>query len=74
MQIYVMNANGTNQTIVSNDPQFADWVGWSPDGNGIAFTSGRDLDREIYIMTVDGSIQERLTDTLLLDSHANWGP
>jgi len=52
-EIYVMNADGSNQTrITNNDAE--DWYpSWSPDGSKIAFTSERDGDFEIYVMNAD---------------------
>ena len=45
------------------------------DGTKIAFTSDRDLNREIYVMNAqDGSNQTRLTDDAYSDSLISWSP
>ncbi len=54
-EIFVMNADGTGVTqLTDND----DWDGvpvWSPNGKQIAFASDRYGDREIFVMNADGS-------------------
>jgi len=43
------------------------------DGTKLAFTSDRDLNREIYVMNAqDGSNQTRLTDSAASDGLAEW--
>ncbi|MEJ7660474.1 MAG: hypothetical protein WKG07_13095 [Hymenobacter sp.] len=58
-----MNADGTAQTNLSNNPA-ADVDGaWSPDGTKIVFRSLRDSgNQEIYVMNADGTGQLRLTN------------
>ncbi|MEK7448426.1 MAG: DPP IV N-terminal domain-containing protein, partial [Planctomycetota bacterium] len=47
---------------------------WSPDGTKIAFESWRDGNSEIYVMSVDGSDQKRLTENQAKDSRPVWSP
>ena len=63
-QIYVMNADGSSQSCISNDGSHYYWdVSWSP-GSRIAFYSNRDVKNgEIYTMNADGSDVRRLTNT-----------
>ena len=45
------------------------------DGTKLAFTSDRDVNREIYVMNAqDGSNQTRLTDNGASDSLISWSP
>ena len=45
-----MNADGTNQTNISNNDSGDHAPSWSPDGNKIAFQSYIDDNWEIYVM------------------------
>jgi Tol biopolymer transport system component len=47
---------------------------WSPDGKHIAFESSRDGHDEIYVITIDGTGQTRLTNDLLQKSRPVWSP
>jgi Tol biopolymer transport system component len=47
---------------------------FSPDGRRIVFTSRRDRDYEIYVMTVDGSEQRRLTNSRGIDMNPVFSP
>ena len=49
-EIYVMNADGTNQTNISNNNSYDYSPFWSPDGSKIVFVSDRDGNFEIYVM------------------------
>src|SRR5258708_3914474 len=41
-EIYVMEADGSNQTNLTNSPAIDGWPKWSPDGSRIVFASYRD--------------------------------
>jgi Tol biopolymer transport system component len=57
LEIYVMNADGSNQTRLTNNNFLDSDPSWSPDSNKIAFTSTRDGNFEIYSMNSNGSNQ-----------------
>ena len=48
-------------------------ITWSPDGDHIAFATGRDGNFEIYVMNADGSGLSRLTDDPADDFAPDWG-
>src|SRR5213083_3084647 len=70
-EIYVMNADGTGLTRLTNDPASDVYPAWSPDGSRIAFTSTRDGHNNIYIMNADGSgVTQLTTETTSFGSQA----
>jgi TolB protein len=73
-QIYVMNADGSGQTRLTNNGASDDSPSWSPDGSKIAFTSNRDGNNKIYVMNADGSGQTRLTNNSTSDDNPSWSP
>ncbi|MFL6228095.1 MAG: kelch repeat-containing protein [Pyrinomonadaceae bacterium] len=77
-QIYVMNADGSNQTRLTNDSAGDGHPAFSPDGTRIAFTSRRDGGRtHIYLMNPDGTGQTQLLpnpETTLEEAQPSWSP
>ena len=59
--VYVMNADGTGKTRLTDGEYHDGSAAFSPDGSLIAFASGRDGNCEIYIMNIDGTEQTNLT-------------
>lgn len=59
--IYVMNADGTDQHDLSNNAASEFGPAWSPDGSSIAFISDRSGTRLVWVMNADGSSQHPLT-------------
>ena len=74
LEVYVMNADGTGQTRLTDNPAADGVPAWSPDGSRIAFMSNRDGDYEIYVMNTDGSGQTRLTVNSAADVAPAWSP
>ncbi len=73
--IYVMNADGSEQNNLTNNPAFCGGPCWSPDGQKIAFHLSWDGGNlEIYLMNADGSEQKRLTNNFSFDSFPCWLP
>ena len=69
-----MNSDGLNQTRLTDNDSSDAWLAWSPDGRQIAFTSGRDGNEEIYVMSPDGSNQTNLTNNPADESYPDWSP
>ena len=72
-QVWVMDADGSNQKMISN---WGDRAAWSPDGGKIAFTSRQDWPSwDIYLMDPDGENVQRLTPPGPLDAaEPTWSP
>ena len=75
-QIWVMSANGTGHTRLTNDSTvlFNDFPDWSPDGARIAFYSDRAGNADIYVMDPDGTNEARLTSAPSIDFQPAWSP
>jgi PKD repeat protein len=76
-EIYVMNADGSEQTRLTNNDLYVldQSPDWSPDGTKIAFDSSRESGRDIYVMNAaDGSDVTRLTSGGGADDLPSWSP
>ena len=77
IEIFVMNADGSNRTQLTNNSVTDGFPRWSPDGAKIIFASGDVADEtsvELFVMNADGSNRTRLTNNSVLDWFADWQP
>jgi Tol biopolymer transport system component len=73
-EIYVVNADGSGLTPLTNN-SFADLApAWSPDGTKIVFSSEADGDAEIFVMDADGGNPTQLTHNTTYDGNPDWQP
>ena len=72
VDVFVMNANGSNQVNLTQFPDNDTKPTWSPDGSKIAFVSFRDGKRDIFTMAPDGSDIQRLIDDKHMDEAPDW--
>lgn len=73
--VWVMKADGTELTNLSNASSADLHPAWSPDGTKIAFSSDRDGEFDIYVMNADGTAQTNLTnDPDFPDHRPTWSP
>ncbi|TLX75435.1 MAG: hypothetical protein E6L05_02355 [Thaumarchaeota archaeon] len=75
-QIFVMNADGSGQTNLSNNAFFDASPSWSPDGTKISFHHGNSFggSSQIFVMNADGSGQINLSNNAFNDNLPDWGP
>ena len=77
-EIYVMNADGSNQVALTSDPGNDTQPAWSPDGTRLAYASGpgdwNGGRLNIWVMNSDGSGKTRLTSGDHSDVFPAWSP
>jgi Tol biopolymer transport system component len=79
--VYVMNADGSRLTRLTDYPGEDGWLDWSPDGTKIVFTTSHDDQGQsgdigpywdLYVMNADGSAKTRITR--LFAGFPSWSP
>ncbi len=74
IDLYIMNADGSSVTQLTNSAGDDDFAVVSPDGRRIVFNSNRDGNWEVYVMNRDGTDQTRLTFDGAEDRLPSWSP
>jgi Tol biopolymer transport system component len=73
-ELYLMDADGSDQRRLTVDPGW-DWgQSWSPDGSRIAFNSTRSGWAQIWVVSPDGGEPTRVTDSQYEDVTPIWAP
>jgi Tol biopolymer transport system component len=73
--VYIINADGSGLTALTNNPAADVNPDWSPDGTKIVFSSDRDGgDSDIYTMDADGSDITQVTNTRVDAYEPDWQP
>lgn len=72
--VYVMNADGSCQRRLTDNPESDQSPVWSTDGSQIAFHSYRDGNSDIYVVNSDGTNERRLTHYEGYDGATEWAP
>ncbi len=74
LEIYAMDADGSDQTNLTNILGSDFQPAWSPDGTKIAYAINYGGDQEVYVMDADGSNQTNLTDNEAHEAAPAWSP
>jgi Tol biopolymer transport system component len=80
--IYVMDSDGTDFTRIFSEPDSNIYeLGWSPDGEYIAFvlspmqiSSPTEPHDDIFTISADGNVRIQVTTTSLYESDFDWSP
>src|SRR5688572_10768509 len=72
--VYVINADGSERTRLTDNPAEDFDPVWSPSGTQIAFRSHRDGNEEVYVMNSDGSNQLNISNAPGGDYSPAWSP
>jgi Tol biopolymer transport system component len=75
-RIYVIDEDGTNERVLTGKLPSAAGPVWSPDGERIAFTRGREdpTSTDIYVMDADGTNEAPLADDPATRFVPAWSP
>ncbi|HEX6575962.1 MAG TPA: hypothetical protein VF042_13420 [Gemmatimonadaceae bacterium] len=73
MQIYIMNADGSNQQLLSTPPGNATGPAWSPDGKRIAFGIEA-FSNGLWTVAIDGTDAKQLDSNQGGDFQPAWSP
>ena len=60
-EVFIMNANGTNQQQLTHSGGISGMPAWSPDGKHLLFDSNRSGKLEIYVMVLESRTIKQLT-------------
>jgi TolB protein len=73
-EVFVANADGSDQRNLTSHPAFDGWPAWSPDGRQIAFASNRRANYQIFVMNSDGSNVRLVANTDGRATEPRWSP
>src|SRR4030095_13819971 len=73
-QIARMAADATDVTLLNPGTGHPTEPAWSPDGNRIAFVSGRKKNPDIWVVNLNGTGLQQLTIDTNIDGSPTWSP
>lgn len=73
-EIYVANADGSEQRRLTDNAWEDITPDWSPDGRRLAWISSLDGPPHVFVMDADGNEPRQLTDGIAPDDAARWSP
>ena len=73
-EVFVADADGSNQKNLTNHPAFDGWPSWSPDGKQIVFASNRRSAYQVFVMNADGGDVRLVANTDGRATEPRWSP
>ena len=73
-RVFVINADGSGPTNLTNNAGLPSELSWSPDGTRLAFSSDRDGQFDVYVINVDGAGLTNLSNDPADDFQQRWSP
>jgi len=73
-EIYIMDADGSGQVNLTQNPAPDEDPWWSPDGSRIGFKSMRGGQSDLWTMSADGNDVKRVTNDGAVDGQLRWSP
>jgi len=74
LEIYVMGADGSNPTRLTNSSGVNEGPCWSPDSRHIAFSSNRSGRPELWAITLSTKAERRISGIEMNAEGPTWGP
>jgi TolB protein len=74
MELYLINADGTNEQRFTEDMEFKGDPTYSPDGKQVAYMSNEEGSWQIYVMDSDGSNVRRIAEGDANYMYPAWRP
>jgi Tol biopolymer transport system component len=74
LEIFIMDADGSNIHQLTSNEDIDQFPDWSPDGKQIIFDSDRYGDEEIFVMNTDGTNLRQLTSNNGTSIYPEWSP
>jgi TolB protein len=74
VDLYVVNADGSGWTQVTDDSGFENSPAWSPDGTRLLVASSVEANTDLYVMSLDDATTSRVTEDRARDYAPSWSP
>ncbi len=72
--VYVVNADGTDERLLAGGPGDQYHPSWSPDGKKVVYVNRGMDDSEIWVVNADGSDAHPITDNDSNEAYPRWSP
>jgi len=70
--IYRIEADGSGQRALADDPREDNWPVWSPDGQWVAFFSNRTGNNDVFVVPAAGGAAVNVSNNPAEDDYPTW--